>query len=116
MTAAHSNGDLPPRRVTRPGPGTANRRADPAAQLVDAARGDREAFACVYDATVARAFGVALRVLRDPAQAEEVVQDAYLHAWRHSGRFDPSRSSASAWLLTIVHHRAVTRGRSAGAD
>jgi RNA polymerase sigma-70 factor (ECF subfamily) len=80
-----------------------------------AARGDESAFAEWYDATSARAFGLAVRVLRDRAQAEEVTQESYLDCWRHAGRFDPRRGSAVAWLLTIVHRKAVDRVRSAEA-
>ena len=78
-------------------------------------RGDSEAFAALYDATSARAYGLALRVVRDPAQAEEVTQDAFLDAWRTSARFDPAKGSAIGWLLTIVHRKAVDRVRAAEA-
>ena len=80
-----------------------------------AARGDEAAFAEWYDATSARAFGLAVRVLRDRAQAEEVTQESYLDCWRHASRFDSRRGSAVAWLLTIVHRKAVDRVRSAEA-
>lgn len=80
-----------------------------------AGRGDESAFAQWYDATSARAFGLAVRVLRDRAQAEEVTQESYLDCWRLCARFDPSRGSALAWLLTIVHRRAVDRVRAADA-
>lgn len=62
-----------------------------AALLQRASRGDEQAFGRLYDATSARAYGLALRVVRNPALAEEVVQDAYLDAWRTSGRFDAAR-------------------------
>ena len=80
-----------------------------------ASRGDEGAFAEWYDATSARAFGLAVRVLRDRAQAEEVTQEAYLECWRHAARFDPAKGSAISWLLTIVHRKAVDRVRSAEA-
>ena len=80
-----------------------------------AARGDEAAFAEWYDATSARAFGLAVRVLRDRAQAEEVTQESYLDCWRHASRFDSRRGSAVAWLLTIVHRKAVDRVRSVEA-
>ncbi|WP_257956551.1 ECF RNA polymerase sigma factor SigK [Nocardioides sp. B-3] len=79
-------------------------------------RGDEAAFAELYDATSARAYGLALRVVRNPAHAEEVVREAYLDAWRTSSRFDPARGSAIGWLLTIVHRKAVDRVRSAEAS
>jgi RNA polymerase sigma-70 factor (ECF subfamily) len=86
------------------------------AELLKAcARGDESAFAQVYDATSARAVGLALRVVRDRAQAEEVAQEAYLDIWKNSGRFDPAKGSPLGWLLTIVHRKAVDRVRSAEA-
>lgn len=83
--------------------------------ITRASRRDEAAFATLYDATAARAYGLALRVVRNPAHAEEVVQEAYLDAWRTSSRFDPARGSAIGWLLTIVHRKAVDRVRSAEA-
>ena len=79
------------------------------------ARGDENAFAAVYDATAARVHGLVLRVIRDPAQAEEVTQETFLEAWRIASRFDPDRGSALSWLLTLAHRRAVDRVRSAEA-
>jgi len=90
--------------------------ADLAQLLRRCARGDESAFGEFYDATSARAWGMALRVLRNRAHAEEVLQEAYLQVWRQSGRFDPSRGSVGAWLLTIVHRTAVDRVRSAEAS
>jgi RNA polymerase sigma-70 factor (ECF subfamily) len=83
--------------------------------LKRSARGDEQAFAQWYDATAARAFGLAVRVLRDRAQAEEVTQETYLDCWRHASRFDPAKGTAISWLLTIVHRKAVDRVRSAEA-
>ena len=79
-------------------------------------RGDEAAFARLYDATAARAFGLAVRVVRDPAQAEEVAQEAFLEIWRTASRFDPARGSAVSWILTLVHRKAVDRVRSAEAS
>jgi RNA polymerase sigma-70 factor (ECF subfamily) len=79
-------------------------------------RGDEGAFAQLYDATSPRVFGLALRVVRDPAQAEEVCQEAYLEIWRTASRFDPALGSGIAWLFTIVHRKAVDRVRSAEAS
>lgn len=96
-----------------PGPGLP---ADALARLLArCARGDRDAFAAWYEATASRAYGLALRVVRDPAQAEEVVQDAFLETWRAASRFDPERGSPLAWLLTITHRKAVDRVRAAEA-
>lgn len=95
--------------------------ADPAARpdlaelLRLSSRGDEQAFARLYDATSARVFGLAVRVVRDPAQAEEVTQESFLEIWRTASRFDPARGSALSWLLTITHRKAVDRVRSAEA-
>jgi len=77
--------------------------------------GEEAAFAKLYDATAARLFGLVLRTVRDRAQAEEVTQDAYLHIWRNSSRFDPDKGSALGWLMTIGHRKAVDRVRTAEA-
>ena len=79
------------------------------------ARGDEQAFAALYDALSPRVFGLARRVLRDAAQAEEVAQEALVEVWRTAARFDPSRGSATSWVLTITHRRAVDRVRAAQA-
>jgi RNA polymerase sigma-70 factor (ECF subfamily) len=93
---------------------------DPAAALAEllrlSARGDEAAFARLYDATATRVFGLAVRVVRDPAQAEEVTQESFLEIWRTASRFDPQRGSAMSWLLTITHRKAVDRVRSAEAS
>jgi len=79
-------------------------------------KGDEAAFAQLYDATAPRVVGLAVRVVRDPAQAEEVAQEAFLDIWKTSGRFDPGKGSPLGWLLTIVHRKAVDRVRSAEAS
>ena len=84
--------------------------------LQRSARGERDAFASLYDATAARVHGLALRVVRDPAQAEEVTQEAFLEIWRTASRYDAERGSAVSWLLTIAHRKAVDRVRSAEAS
>lgn len=88
---------------------------DLAALLAAAARGDEAAFAELYDATAPRLYGLVLRVVRDPAQSEEVTQEAYLDIWRNCARFDPGLGSPVSWMLTIAHRKAVDRVRSAQA-
>ena len=78
-------------------------------------RGDQDAFASLYDAVSSRVHGLVLRVVRNPAQADEVTQEVFLDIWRQSARFDPQRGSALSWMLTIAHRRAVDRVRSAQA-
>lgn len=77
---------------------------------------DEAAFAGLYDLVARRAYGVAVRVLGDPHQAQEVVQDVFLEVWRTAARFDPGRGSAVGWVLTITHRRAVDRVRSSSAS
>ncbi|MFE3454167.1 ECF RNA polymerase sigma factor SigK [Nonomuraea sp. NPDC059194] len=79
------------------------------------ARGDRSSFERVYDLVAARVFGMVVRVLRDRAQSEEVAQDVLVEVWRSAARYEPSRGSAMAWVMTIAHRRAIDRVRSAGA-
>jgi len=83
--------------------------------LVRVAHGDTAAFEAVYDQMAGPVYGVILRVVRDPGQAEEVSQEALLEAWRYATRFDPVRGSAVTWIMTIAHRRAVDRVRAAGA-
>jgi RNA polymerase sigma-70 factor (ECF subfamily) len=79
------------------------------------ARGDETAFASLYDATSARVHGLVLRVVRDPAQSEEVTQEVFLQVWRTAARYDETKGSALSWLMTLAHRRAVDRVRAAEA-
>src|ERR1700691_618900 len=76
------------------------------------ALGDERAYAVMYDQSASWLLGAALRVLRDPAQAEEVMQEVLLEVWRTASRFDRSQGSGISWLMTIAHRRAVDRVRS----
>lgn len=84
--------------------------------LQRAASGDSASFRALYDATSRRVFGMVRRVLVDPAQTEEVVQEVFLEAWRLADRFDPARGSAATWLLGMAHRRAVDRVRATRAQ
>jgi RNA polymerase sigma-70 factor (ECF subfamily) len=77
------------------------------ALLAACAAGDERALGSLYDRYAGAAYGLALRVLRDAALAEDAVQEAFLGVWRHAARFDPARGTASTWILTLVHRRAV---------
>jgi RNA polymerase sigma-70 factor (ECF subfamily) len=72
-----------------------------------AARADEDALAALYDRFGRVAYGLALRVLRDRALAEDAVQEAFLQVWRSADRFEPGKAKASTWILTFVHRRAV---------
>jgi RNA polymerase sigma-70 factor (ECF subfamily) len=72
-----------------------------------AARSEESALAELYDRYGRTAYGLALRVLRDQALAEDAVQEAFLTVWRTASRFVPERGKASTWILTLVHRRAV---------
>jgi RNA polymerase sigma factor (sigma-70 family) len=70
-------------------------------------RSDESALAELYDRIGGTAYGLAYRVLRDEALAEDAVQEAFLALWRSAGSFVPERAKASTWILTLVHRRAV---------
>ncbi len=91
---------------------------DPDHLLTRTAHGDERAFERLYDLVANRVFGLIRRIVRDPAQAEEVTQEVLVEVWRTSTRFDPERGSATSWIFTIAHRRAVDRVRSeqAGSD
>jgi len=86
---------------------------EPASLMSRVADGDQGAFAELYDATSPIVFGIALRVLRDRAQAEEVAQEVFLEVWRTAARYDPGKGTPSAWINTMAHRRAIDRVRSA---
>jgi len=89
---------------------------DLGALLARVARGDHEAFEAIYDQLAGPVYGVARKVLRDPAQSEEVAQEVMLDVWRSASRFDAGRGSAVAWVMTIAHRRAVDRVRAENAS
>jgi RNA polymerase sigma factor (sigma-70 family) len=71
------------------------------------ARSDASALAELYDRFGRIAYGVALRIVRDPSLAEDAVQEAFLAVWRSAARYVAERAKASTWILTLVHRRAV---------
>ena len=81
--------------------------ADLGELLTRVARGDEAAFSAVYDSLGAAVFGLARRVIRDPARAEEVAQEVFLQVWQTAARFDPERGRAKSWVMTLAHRRAV---------
>ncbi|CAN3985410.1 sigma-70 family RNA polymerase sigma factor [Kitasatospora purpeofusca] len=83
--------------------------------LTRSARGDDAAFELLFRAVSGPVYGTALRTLRSPAHAEEVAQEVLLEVWRTAAAYRPERGTVLAWVLTIAHHRAVDRVRSARA-
>jgi RNA polymerase sigma-70 factor (ECF subfamily) len=71
------------------------------------ARSDDTALAELYDRYGRVAYGLARRIVRDEALAQDAVQEAFLAVWRTASRFVPERAKASTWILTLVHRRAV---------
>lgn len=80
--------------------------------LRDVAEGDRTAFAEIYDRISSRVLGLVIRVLRDRAQSEEVMQEVFLEIWQQAAKFDANRGSGMAWVLTMAHRRAIDRIRA----
>jgi RNA polymerase sigma-70 factor (ECF subfamily) len=79
------------------------------------ARGDEAALAAIYDRYRLILFGLILRILHDRAEAEDVLQEAFLQVWRRAGDFDETRGRAFTWLVTIARSRALDRLRSAAS-
>jgi RNA polymerase sigma factor (sigma-70 family) len=70
-------------------------------------RGDRDAFARLYDTYGGPAYALALRIVRDRDLAADVVQNTFLAVWSQATQFDSSRGQPSTWILTMTHHKAV---------
>ena len=70
-------------------------------------RGDREAFARLYDMYGGAAYSLAVRIVRDRELASDVVQNTFLAIWTQARTFDSSRGQPSTWILTMTHHKAV---------
>jgi RNA polymerase sigma-70 factor (ECF subfamily) len=77
------------------------------AALARIAEGQLDALEELYDRYRTMAYSIALRITADPAASEDVVQEAFLGAWRNAGRYSEARASVRTWLLSIVHHRAI---------
>ena len=106
MRAAPQGGPVP----EQPSPGALE------SLLERISRGEREAFETLYTAVAGSVLGLARRVVRDPAQSEEVAQEVLIEVWRCAARFDARQGSAMAWIMTLAHRRSVDRVRSAQAS
>ena len=85
-----------------------------AAALARIPGGDQAALQTVYRLTSAKLFGVALRILGERSEAEDVLQEVYVTVWRKAANFDAARASPMTWLITIARNRAIDRLRASG--
>ncbi|HYO83611.1 MAG TPA: sigma-70 family RNA polymerase sigma factor [Bryobacteraceae bacterium] len=76
------------------------------------AEGERDALARLYDAASPLLYGVAIRMLKNMADAEEATADVFTHVWKHGRSFDPGRGSAVAWLVMLTRSRCLDRLRA----
>lgn len=76
------------------------------------AAGDRDALSSLYQRTSAKMFGICSRVLGNPGEAEEVLQEVYITVWRNAGRFDSAKASPITWLAVVARNRAIDRLRT----
>ncbi len=76
------------------------------------AAGDESALAALYDESNQLVYSTALRILRDPADAEEATLDVYLQVWRTAQNYNDRRGSVGAWLVMLARSRAIDRLRS----
>jgi len=95
------------KRASAPLPDWSERSHDLARLLARTGLGDRAAFATLYERTSAHLFAVVLRIQRDRAQAEDILQEVYVNVWRAARSFDAAQSQPLTWLTSIARNRAI---------
>ena len=93
--------------MVRPSADWTERSHDLSRLLARAGLGDRAAFASLYEHTSAHLLGVVLRIQRDRAQAEDILQEVYVNVWRAAKSFDAAQSQPMTWLTSIARNRAI---------
>jgi RNA polymerase sigma-70 factor (ECF subfamily) len=104
------------RRTAKADSGPPDAPASPEVLLGRVAAGDEQAFAELYDVLAGPIMGMAVRVVRSRAMAEEVTQEVLVEIWRKATEFSRDRGNAMTWVLTIAHRRAIDRVRSEQAS
>ena len=91
--------------------------------LARVAKGNQEAFDRLYEQTSSLLYTLVLRIVRNPGDAADLLQEVYLEAWRKASNYDPTRGDPMAWLVTLARSRAIdwvralaSRGRDVTAS
>lgn len=84
------------------------------ALVVDVARGDRGAFGILYEQISSLLFGIAMQILKNDREAEDVTHDVFVNLWRAARTYDARKGSVPGWLATMARNRAIDRLREIG--
>lgn len=106
-----SSPECPVTTISQPQSEPERERVDDAVLVRQIAAGDQQALATLYDRHASRVLGVALSILRNRSDAEDLVHDVFIEVWQDADRFRPELSSLGAWLITRVRFRAIDRIR-----
>jgi len=112
--AANAAPPVRPSMTSPPEDSAARTASEAQARLLRAALGDRAAFEALYRSTSSALLAVCLRLMPDRAEAEDVLQDAFVAIWHKADQYDPQKASAMTWLIAIVRNKAIDRMRSGG--